>query len=105
MSSTRPSKRGGTIRVTAEDGIWIDPGELREIVRNVGYTAGTVASICRGTLKKTEGRVRFTPASTDDEASLAVEDPDGLISETVTALAHFASADSSPVPVLRAIED
>jgi hypothetical protein len=97
-------EEGSTIRVTAEDGIWIDPGELRGIVRNVGYTAGTVASVCRGTLVKKEGRAFFTAAAAADEASLAVEDPEGLISEAVTARAHFVSTDSSPIPVLRAID-
>ena len=96
---------GSTIRVTAEDGIWIDPDELRDIVRNVGYTAGTIASVCRGTLAKKEGRAVFTAASAPDEASLAVEDPEGLISEAVTARAHFVSTDSSPTPVLQAIDD
>lgn len=98
-------EEGGVIRVTTKDGIWIDPGELRDIVRNAGYTAGTVASVCRGTLAKKEGRVFFTASSASDEASLAVEDPDGLISETVTARAYFESTDSSPIPVLLAIHD
>ena len=94
-----------TIRVTAEDGTWIDPGELRDIVRNVGYTAGTVVSVCRGTLVRKEDRVFFTAASAPDEESLAVEDPEGLISEAVTARAHFVSTESSSTPVLRAIDD
>jgi copper chaperone CopZ len=71
----------GTIRVTAEDGIWIDPDDLRNIVRNAGYTAGTVASVCRGTLAKKEEQAFFAAASAADEASLPVEDPEGLISE------------------------
>ena len=98
-------EEGSTIRVTAEDGIWIDPDELRDIVRNVGYTAGTVASVCRGTLAKKEGRAFFTAASAPDDASLVVDDPEGLISEAVTARAHFVSTDSSPTPVLRSIDD
>ena len=62
-----------------------DPGddELRDIVRNVGYTAGTVTSVCRGTLSKEEGQVSFTAASAPDEASVAIEDPEGLISEAI----------------------
>mgnify|MGYP002624612936 FL=1 len=98
-------EEGGTVRVTAEDGTWIDPSELRDIVRNVGYTAGTVTSVCRGILEKEEGRVFFDPAAATDETSLAVEDPEGLISEAVTVRAHFVFADSSPTPVLLAIDD
>jgi copper chaperone CopZ len=98
-------EEGGTIRVTAEDGTWIDPDELRDIVRNAGYTAGTVTSVCRGTLARKEGRAFFTATSAPDEASLAVEDPDELISEPVTARAHFVFTGSSSTPVLRAIDD
>jgi copper chaperone CopZ len=94
-----------TIRVTTEDGVWIDPAELRDIVRNVGFTAGTIGSICRGTLAKQEEQVFFTAASAPGEASQAVEDPEGLISEAVTTRAHFVSTDSSPTPVLQALYD
>jgi copper chaperone CopZ len=98
-------EEGSTIQVTAEDGVWIDPDELRDIVRNAGYTAGTVASVCRGTLAKKEGRAFFTAASAPEEESLAIEDPEELISEAVTGRAHFVSTDSSPTPVLRVIDD
>lgn len=98
-------EEGSTIRVTAEDGIWIDPDQLRDIVRNAGYTAGTVASVCRGTLARREGRALFTAASAPEEASLTVEDPEELISAAVTARAHFVSTESSATPVLRAIDD
>jgi copper chaperone CopZ len=94
-----------TIRVTAEDGVWIDPDELRDIVRNAGYTAGTVGSVCRGTLAKQGEGVLFTAASSADEASLEVEDPEGLISEAVTVRAHFVTTDSSTTPVLQALYD
>jgi len=98
-------EEGSTIRVTAEDGIWIDPDELRDIVKNAGYTAGTVVSVCRGTLAKQEGRAFFIAASPAEGASLAVDDPEGLISGDVTARAHFVSTDSSPKLILRAIDD
>ncbi len=98
-------EEGGTIRVTAEDGVWIDPAELRAIIRDRGYTAGVVVSVCRGTLAKSEGQLSFTPASAIEGASLEVEDPGRLISETVSAEAQFESTPSSPTPILRAIEN
>ncbi len=97
-------EEGGVVRVTAEEGVWIDPGELRHIVRNAGYTAGTVASFCRGTLTREEGKVSFTAAAAREDASLPVEDPEGLVSEPVTARAQFVSTASEPTPVLRAID-
>ena len=96
-------EEGDTIRVTAEGGTWIDPAELRDIIRIRGYRAGAVVSICRGTLAKRATEVVFLPASAPEQSGLVVEDPDGLFSEDIATLAQFVSTETSPTPVLRAI--
>jgi copper chaperone CopZ len=92
------------IRVVVEPGVWLEMEELRDLVRNVGYTAGRIELRSSGHLEVEGGQVLFFPASLGD--GVVVADPADLVIDAPaeeTVCVSVEAEHSGDAPVLAAV--